>query len=71
LSKTKNFVLFVCDERYVAGREEEVFAMCGEERAVRLDEKTGVGQDLQAVLCVVFCAGGGKIIPGHPRARRL
>jgi hypothetical protein len=57
------------DERYVAGREEDVFAV----RAVRLDGKgkIGVGQDLQAVLCVVFCGGGGMIVPGRPRARRL
>ncbi len=59
------------DERYVAGREEEVFAVRGEERAVRLDGKVGVGQDLQAALCVVFCGGSGRVVPGHLRARRL
>ena len=45
--------------------------MRGEERAVRLDGKVDVGQDLQAVLCVVFCGGGGGVVPGHPKARRL
>ncbi len=45
--------------------------MRGEERGVRLDEKVCVGQDLQAVLRVVFCGGGGGVVPGHPKARRL
>ncbi len=59
------------DERYTAEQEEGVFAVRGEERAVRLDRKIGVGQDLQAVLSMVFCGGGGRVVPGHPRARRL
>ncbi len=42
--------------------------MRGEERAVRLDGKVDVGQDLQAVLCVVICGGGGGVVPGiHKR----
>ncbi len=56
------------DERYVTGQEEEFFAGCGEERAVCLDRKACVGQDLQAVLCVLVCAGGGSVVSGHPRA---
>ncbi len=59
------------DKRYVAGREEEVFAVRGEECAVRLDGKVGVGQDLQAVLRMVFCGGSSGVVPGHPRASRL
>ncbi len=45
--------------------------MCGEERAVRLDGKIGVVQNLQALLCVLFCPGDGSVVPGHPGARRL
>ncbi len=41
-----------------------------EGRVVRLDGKVDVGQDLQAVLRVVFCGGGGGVVPGHPQARR-
>ncbi len=59
------------DERYVTGREEDFFAVCGEERAVCLDGQLGIDQNLQAVLGVLVCAGGGGVILGHPRARKV
>ncbi len=54
------------DKRYVTGREQDFFAVSGEERAVCLDGKVCVGQDLQAVLCVLVCAGGGSVVLRHP-----
>ncbi len=45
--------------------------MLGEERDVSLDGFVGFGQDLQAVLCVLVCAGGGSVVPKHPEARGL
>jgi hypothetical protein len=59
------------DEGYVTWREEDFFAGCGEGRAVCLDAKACVGQDLQAVLCVLVCAGGGSVVLRHPRASKI
>ncbi len=43
--------------------------MCGEERDVCLNGFVGVGQNLEAVLVVLVCAGGGSVVPRHPAAR--
>ena len=59
------------DERYVTGREEDLFAVCGDERAVCLDGQLGVSQDLQAVFGVLVCAGGGSVVLRHPRASKV
>ncbi len=59
------------DERYVTEREEDFFAVCGEERAVCLDGQLCVGQDLQTVLGVLVCAGGGSVVLRHPRASKV
>jgi hypothetical protein len=49
-----------------------ISSLCEERNsAVRLNGKICVGQDLQAVLYVLFCAGGGSVVPGHPGERRL
>jgi hypothetical protein len=45
--------------------------MLGEERDMCLDEFVGVGQDLQAALGMLVCAGGGGVVPRHPTARGL
>ncbi len=59
------------DERYVTGREEDLFAVCGDERAVFLYGQLGVSQDLQTVLGVLVCAGGGSVVLRHPRAGKV
>jgi hypothetical protein len=59
------------DERYVVGREEDFFAMSGEKRAVCLDGKVCIGQDLQTVLGVLVCADGGSFVSRHPRASKI
>ncbi len=43
--------------------------MCGEERDVCLNGFAGIGQNLEAVLVVLVCAGGGSVVPRHPAAR--
>jgi hypothetical protein len=45
--------------------------VCGEERAVCLDGHLGVSQDLQAVLDVLVCTGGGIVVLRHPRASKV
>jgi hypothetical protein len=45
--------------------------VCGEERAVCSDGQLGVGQDLQTVLGVLVCAGGGSVVLKHPRASNV
>ena len=45
--------------------------MCGEERDVCLNGFVGVGKNLEAVLVVLVCAGGGSVVPRHPAARGL
>ena len=57
------------DERYGVRREQDILGVLGEERDVCLDGFVGVGQDLQAVLGVFVCAGGGSVVPRHPEAR--
>ena len=57
------------DERYGVRREQDILGVLGEERDVCLDGFVGVGQDLQAVLGVFVCAGGGSVVPMHPEAR--
>jgi hypothetical protein len=59
------------DERYGVRREQDVLGVLGEERDLCLDGFVGVGQDLQAVLGVLVCAGGGSVVPRHPEARGL
>ncbi len=59
------------DKRYGVRREQDVLVVCGEERDVCLDGFVGVGQDLQAVLGVLVCAGEGSVVPRHPEARGL
>ena len=59
------------DERYGVRRKQDVLGVLGEERDVCLDGFVGVGQDLQAVLGVLVCAGGGSVAPRHPAAREL
>ncbi len=44
--------------------------MCGEERDVCLNGFVGVGQNLEAVLVVLVCAGGGSVVPRHPAVVR-
>ncbi len=56
------------DERYGVRREQDVLGVLGD---VCLDGFVGVGQDLQAVLGVLVCAGGGSVVPRHPAARWL
>jgi hypothetical protein len=45
--------------------------VCGKERAVCLDSQLGVSQDLQAVLRVLVCAGGGSVVLRHLRASKV
>jgi hypothetical protein len=45
--------------------------VCSEERAVCSDGQLCVGQDLQTVVGVLVCAGGGSVVLRHPRAGNI
>ena len=53
-------------ERDGLGREQDVLGVCTQECDVCLDGLVGVGQDLQAVLGVLVCAG---VVTRHPGTR--
>ncbi len=59
------------DERYGVRREQDILGVLDEEHDVCLDGFVGVGQDVQAVLGVLVCAGGDSVVPRHPEATGL